>query len=71
MTDHHLAKKKPKPQPQDEYMLAKSTTSVQETKEEEYESLLVEDMSINRVTPAKLIMVKPADIVVMLDSTTE
>ena len=71
VTDHYLAKRQPKRLPLDESISSKSTMGVQETKEDEDKRLSVEDLSINRVTQAKLIMVKPANIVVTLDNTAE
>ena len=67
LTEHYLAKR----QPLDEFISAKTNTGLQKTKEDEDNPPLVEELSANRVTPAKLIMVKPADISFTLDFTTE
>ena len=71
LTEHYLAKRQSKCQPLEKFISAKKNTGVQEPKDDEGKPPLIEELSANRVTPAKLVMVKPADIAVTRDSTTE
>ena len=70
LTEHYLAKRQSNRQPLDEFIPAKRNTGLQETKKDDDKPPSVEESSANTVTLAKLIMVKPADIAVTLDSTT-